>query len=241
MTIRHAMALSINTITAQMMMKLGPQNVVDFAHRCGIESQLDAVPSLCLGVSDVSVFEMVGAYSTFVNGGIYTRPTFISRIEDKNGNVIEAFVPQTKEGVNDQTAYKMIHMLRGGVEEEGGTSGGLPRELKIDNEIGGKTGTTNDASDGWYMGITHDLVVGTWVGGDERAIRFPSWTFGQGIKTARPIFSNFLLKVYADKESGITKGRFQQPRSGLPFLGDCSRFNESDSIQTAPQERWKLN
>jgi len=242
MTIRHAMALSVNTITAQMMMRLGPENVVEFAHRAGIESKLDAVPSLCLGVSDVSVYEMVGAYSTFVNGGIHTTPTFISRIEDKNGNVIEAFVPQTREGLNDQTAYKMIHMLRGGVEEEGGTSGGLPRELKIDNEIGGKTGTTNDASDGWYMGITHDLVTGVWVGGDERAIRFPSWSFGQGIKTARPIFANFLLKVYADKETGITKGRFQQPRSGLPFLGDCSRFNdESDTLQTVPQKRWDFN
>jgi penicillin-binding protein 1A len=186
---------------------------------------------------------MVGAYSTFVNNGIHTRPTFISRIEDKNGNVIESFVPQTRESINDQTAYKMIHMLRGGVEEEGGTSGGLPRELKIDNEIGGKTGTTNDASDGWYMGITHDLVVGTWVGGDERAIRFPSWSFGQGIKTARPIFSNFMLKVYADKESGITKGRFQQPRSGLPFLGDCSRYNndESDSTRLILQQRWDIN
>jgi len=243
MTLRTAMARSINTITAQMMMKLGPQNVVEFANRTGIESKLDAVPSLCLGVSDVSVFEMVGAYSTFVNSGIHTRPTFISRIEDKNGNVIEAFVPQTREGLSDQTAYKMVHMLRGGVEEEGGTSGGLPRELKVDNEIGGKTGTTNDASDGWYMGITHDLVTGVWVGGDERAIRFPSWTFGQGIKTARPIFANFMLKVYADKESGVTKGRFPQPRSGLPFLGDCSRFNsdEDDSLQVIPQKRWDFN
>lgn len=241
MTIRHAMALSVNTITAQLMMKLGPENVVEFAKRTGIESKLDAVPSLCLGVSDVSVYEMVGAYSTFVNGGIYTRPTFISRIEDKNGNVIEAFVPQTREGLNDQTAYKMIHMLRGGVEEEGGTSGGLPRELKIDNEIGGKTGTTNDASDGWYMGVTHDLVTGVWVGGDERAIRFPSWTFGQGIRTARPIFANFMLKVYADKESGIVKGRFPQPRSGLPFLGDCSRHNDADSLEVVPQKRWDIN
>ncbi|HEX8061268.1 MAG TPA: transglycosylase domain-containing protein [Cyclobacteriaceae bacterium] len=241
MTLRHAMALSINTITAQVMMKVGPQNVVEFANRLGIESKLDAVPSLCLGVSDVSVFEMVGAYSTYVNMGIHTRPIFISRIEDKNGNVIEAFVPQTREAINDQTAYKMVHMLRGGVEEEGGTSGGLPRDLKIDNEIGGKTGTTNDASDGWYMGITHDLVVGVWVGGDERAIRFPSWTFGQGIKTARPIFANFMLKVYADKESGVTKGRFQQPRSGLPFLGDCSKFTDSDSLQIVPQKRWDIN
>lgn len=243
MTLRHAMALSINTITAQVMMTLGPANVVEFANRVGIESKLDAVPSLCLGVSDVSVFEMVGAYSTFVNSGIHTRPTFISRIEDKNGNVIEAFVPQTREAINDQTAYKMIHMLRGGVEEEGGTSGGLPRELKIDNEIGGKTGTTNDASDGWYMGVTHNLVTGVWVGGDERAIRFPSWTFGQGTKTARPIFANFLLKVYADKETGVTKGRFQQPRSGIPFLGDCSRYNNDDDDSTGviKQPRWDLN
>jgi penicillin-binding protein 1A len=242
MTLRHAMALSINTITAQVMMTLGPANVVEFANRVGIESKLDAVPSLCLGVSDVSIFEMVGAYSTFVNGGIHTRPTFIERIEDKNGNVIEAFVPQTREGISDQTAYKMIHMLRGGVEEEGGTSGGLPRELKTDNEIGGKTGTTNDASDGWYMGVTHNLVTGVWVGGDERAIRFPSWSFGQGIKTARPIFANFMLKVYADKESGVTKGRFQQPRSGIPFLGDCSRFSVDDSDSTKTFEpRWNLN
>lgn len=243
MTLRHAMALSINTITAQIMMTMGPANVVEFANRVGIESKLDAVPSLCLGVSDVSVFEMVGAYSTFVNGGIHTRPTFISRIEDKNGNVIEAFVPQTRESINDQTAYKMIHMLRGGVEEEGGTSGGLPRELKTENEIGGKTGTTNDASDGWYMGVTHNLVTGVWVGGDERAIRFPSWTFGQGTKTARPIFANFMLKVYADKESGITKGSFQRPRSGIPFLGDCSRYqsDDSDSTKVIPSQRWEFN
>jgi penicillin-binding protein 1A len=211
------------------MQQLGAENVVEFAHRVGIESKLDAVPSLCLGTSDCSVYEMVGAYGTYVNGGIFTRPLFITRIEDKNGNVIENFVPETRQAVSDQTAFKMIYMLMGGVVEQGGTSGGLPRELKTDNEIGGKTGTTNDASDGWYMGVTHDLVTGIWVGGDERAIRFPSWVFGSGGKSARPIWSNFMMKVYADPKSGIVKGQFKRPPTGLDLNFDCSKVTDSDS------------
>jgi penicillin-binding protein 1A len=229
MTLRQAMGRSINTITAQVMQQLGAENVVEFAHRVGIESKLDAVPSLCLGTSDVSVYEMVGAYGTYVNGGIFTRPFFITRIEDKNGNVIENFVPETRQAVSDQTAFKMIYMLMGGVVEQGGTSGGLPRELKIDNEIGGKTGTTNDASDGWYVGVTHDLVTGIWVGGDERAIRFPSWVFGSGTKSARPIWSNFMTKVYADPKTGIVKGQFKRPPTGVDLNFDCSKVTESDS------------
>lgn len=237
MNLRQAMARSVNTITAQVMQRLGPENVVEFAHRVGIESKLDAVPSLCLGVSDVSLFELVGAYSTYVNSGIYTKPFYITRIEDKNGNVMETFIPETRQAVNEQTAYKMIYMLRGGVEEEGGTSGGLPRELKIDNEIGGKTGTTNDASDGWYMGLTHDLVTGIWVGGDERAIRFPSWNFGQGTKTARPIWSRFMTKVYADTESGIVKGQFKRPLSGLDMNLECGKHLDSDSVEIDIQDK----
>ena len=231
MTLRQAMARSVNSITAQVMQELGAENVVEFAHRLGIESKLDAVPSLCLGVSDVSVYEMVGAYGTFVNSGIHIKPLFITRIEDKNGNVIENFVPKTHQAINEQTAFKMIYMLRGGIEEEGGTSRGLPRELKIDNEIGGKTGTTNKASDGWYMGITHNLVTGVWVGGDERSIHFPSWEFGSGTKSARPIWSIFMTKLYADSTTKITKGQFKRPASGLDISFDCGRFEEeSDSI-----------
>lgn len=240
MTIRRAMAQSVNSITAQIMQELKAENVVEFAHRVGIESKLDAVPSLCLGTSDVSLFEMVGAYSTFVNGGISTEPIFITRIEDKNGNVIEIFNPKTKEAIHEQTAYKMIYMLRGGTEEEGGTSLGLPRELRIENEIGGKTGTTNDASDGWYIGLTHDLVTGIWTGGDERAIHFPSWLFGQGGKTARPIWANYMLKVYADPESGIVKGQFKRPVSGLDMTLDCSR-HESDSLMMQEEEPWDID
>lgn len=241
MTIRKAMAQSVNSITAQIMQELKAENVVEFAHRVGIQSKLDAVPSLCLGTSDVSLFEMVGAYSTFVNGGISTEPIFITRIEDKNGNVIEIFNPKTKEAINEQTAYKMIYMLRGGAEEAGGTSLGLPREIRLDNEVGGKTGTTNDASDGWYIGLTHDLVTGIWTGGDERAIHFPSWTFGQGGKTARPIWANYMLKVYADPESGIVKGQFKRPSSGLDMTLDCSRHEVSDSLQLTDEEPWDIN
>lgn len=239
-TIRQAMAQSLNSITAQMMQALKEENVVEFAHRCGIESQLDPVPSLCLGTSDVSLFEMVGAYCTFVNGGIRTEPIFLTRIEDKNGNVIESFNPKTREAINEQTAYKMIYMLRGGTEEEGGTSLGLSRDLRVDNEIGGKTGTTNNASDGWYMGLTHDLVSGAWVGGDERAIHFPSWTFGQGGQSARPIWNKYMLKLYADPTTGITKGQFKRPASGLDMTLDCSKHNLPDSLQLHNEDEWEF-
>jgi penicillin-binding protein 1A len=240
MTIRHAMAASVNSITAQMMKALGEENVVEFANRVGIESKLDPVPSLCLGVSDVSLYEMVGAYSTFVNNGIHTKPFYLTRIEDKNGNVIENFVPKTRQAINDQTAYKMIYMLMGGVEEDHGTSQGLSRELKIDNEIGGKTGTTNNASDGWYVGVTHDLVTGVWVGGDERAVHFPSWVFGQGTRTARPIWDKYMVNVYKDPTTGITKGKFRIPKSGLDISLDCAKLLHPDSV-TIDEKPWDIN
>ncbi|MEP2669981.1 MAG: transglycosylase domain-containing protein [Cyclobacteriaceae bacterium] len=241
MTIRQAMARSVNSITAQMLQALGAENVVEFAHRVGINSNLDPVPSLCLGTSDVSLFELVGAYGTFVNSGIYTEPFFITRIEDKHGNVIENFVPKTRQAINEQTAYKMVYMLMGGVEERGGTSGGLSKEVKEDNEIGGKTGTTNNASDGWYMGITHDLVTGVWVGGDERSIHFPSWLFGQGGRTARPIWDKYMTRAYADPESGITKGQFKRPSTGLDITLDCLKVNQNpDSVEVEVQP-WDIN
>ena len=240
MTIRQAMARSVNSITAQMMKALGEENVVEFAHRVGIESKLDAVPSLCLGVSDVSLYEIVGAYSTFVNNGIHTEPFYITRIEDKNGNVIENFVPKTRQAISDQTAYKMIYMLRGGVEEDYGTSSWMTADLRKDNEIGGKTGTTNQASDGWYIGVTHDLVTGVWVGGDERSIHFPSWVFGQGGRTAGPIWKKYMTKTYLDATTGITKGKFKVPPSGVDISLDCSRFQQTDSTKLN-QKPWDIN
>ncbi|MTI38867.1 penicillin-binding protein 1A [Fulvivirga lutimaris] len=242
MTIRQGLARSVNTVTAFLMQQIQPQNVVDFAHRVGIESELEAVPSLCLGVNDVSIFELVGAYSTFANMGISTKPYYISRIEDKNGNVIENFVPKTKQAISPQTAYKMLYMLRGGVEERGGSSQGLSMELKIDNEIGGKTGTTNNASDGWYMGVTKDLVSGVWVGGDERSIHFRNWSLGQGSKTARPIWDQYMRSVYSDPTLGYEKGKFQQPPGGIDVALDCSRYGTVDSDSTVVEEpAWDPN
>lgn len=245
MTIRQGMAQSVNTITAFLMKEVGPRNVVNFAHRVGIESHLDAVPSLSLGVNDVSVYEMVGAYSTFANRGIYTRPYYISKIEDKHGNVIANFIPETRQAISEETAYLMIHMLKGGIEEVGGTSRGLSMEVKKDNEIGGKTGTTNNASDGWYMGITPNLVSGVWVGGDERSIHFRTWTMGQGAVTARPIWDNYMQKVYADNELPYKKSTFPQPVGGLNVELDCDQYrsptNASDSLQVPAEEPWDLD
>ncbi|MFN8335452.1 MAG: transglycosylase domain-containing protein [Cyclobacteriaceae bacterium] len=224
MTLREAMAKSVNSITAQMMMTVTPANVVEFAHSAGIKSELDAVPALCLGVSDVSLYELVGAYGSFVNGGLYTEPRYITHIEDKNGNVLYRAVPKSRQAMSEETAYKIIYMLRGGVEIEGGTSGGIPADLKEDNEIGGKTGTTDNASDGWYMGVTKDLVTGVWVGGDERSIHFFNWADGSGARTARPIFTTFLQKVYADKRLPYKKGYFKMPDKALNL--ECDAPND---------------
>jgi penicillin-binding protein 1A len=229
--LRVAMARSLNSVTAQLIAKLGPNNVVSFARNLGIKSPLDPVMSLALGTSDVTLYEMVAAYCSFVNLGIYVEPYYITRIEDKNGNVLENFVPKTKQAMDEKTAYKMIYMLQGGVQESGGTSQGISYVLKQDNEIGGKTGTTDDASDGWYMGITHNLVSGVWVGGDTRNIHFPTWSFGAGSKSARPIWDKYMVKVYEHPEVGYGKGKFKRPASGLDMTLDCNQYISSDSTE----------
>lgn len=226
LTLRRAMALSKNTITAQLIELLKPANVVEFSYRLGITSYLDPVPSLCLGTSPVSLHDMIAAYSSFANLGMHTEPFFITRIEDKNGNVIESFIPQTRQVTDEKTAYKVLYMLMGGVEEEGGTSTGIDPYLKLDNELGGKTGTTDNASDGWYMGVTHNLVTGVWVGGEEPSIHFPSWVFGSGGRTARPIWEKFMTKVYRDPTTGYGKGKFKMPTDSLDMSLDCSKYDE---------------
>lgn len=232
MTIRRAMAKSVNSITAYMMKKLSPKIVLETARRLGVTSDLQEVPSLALGVNDVSVFEMVGAFGTFVNKGEHTTPYYIDRIEDKNGNVIQQFTPRKRPAMSEEHAYLMTYMLRGGFEEEDGTSQGVPRTLRDGNELGGKTGTTQNASDGWYMGISKDLVSGAWVGGDDRAIHFRSWTAGQGGRTARPIWVKYMTKVYADQSLGYTKGPFPRPDRPLSIEINCDRY-EQDSQRFA--------
>ena len=213
MSMRWAMGKSVNSITAQITEKVGAKNVVKYAHECGIESDLKAVPSVSLGPNDVSVFEMVKAYGTFLNKGIRSEPILVEKILDLDGNLIEEFKTEQKRTLSEEIAWLMIYMLRGGMEEPEGTSQALWEwDLwKNNNQIGGKTGTSSDYVDGWYMGVTKDLVTGVWVGCDERSVHFKTSQTGEGSRTALPIFGKFMEKVYKDKSLGITQGPFPKP------------------------------
>ena len=234
MTLRRAMAKSVNSITAFITKKVSPSTVVEYAKKLGIQSKLDPVPAVCLGAGgDVSLFDLVGAYSTFINKGIWTEPFFISRIEDKYGNLIQEFIPTKNEALSEETAFLMLHMLKGAKEEEGGTARGLNPELTINNDVGAKTGTTQNASDGWFIGVTHNLVSGAWVGGDDRSIHFRNWVLGQGARTAMPIWQQYMMEVYADNNLNINKGRFDEPIKRVNVEIDCSVYNneiKSDSL-----------
>ena len=213
MSLRWAMGKSVNSITAQITEKVGAQNVVKFAKACGIESDLKAVPSVSLGPNDVSIFEMVRAYGTFLNKGVRTEPILVERITDSEGNLIQEFKAEQKRTLTEEIAYLMIYMLRGGMEEPEGTSQALWEwDLwKNNNQIGGKTGTSSDYVDGWYMGVTKDLVTGVWVGCDERSVHFKTSQTGEGSRTALPIFGKFMEKVYQDVSLGIKPGPFPKP------------------------------
>ncbi|WP_230471113.1 transglycosylase domain-containing protein [Hymenobacter jejuensis] len=211
MTLRHAMARSVNSVTAQLTELVGWDKVADYAHKVGIRSKLLPVPSIGLGsAGDVSVYEMVDAYSTFANNGFRTEPLLVTRIEDRNGNVIKQFDPKQKRVISPETAWLMTYMLRGGMEEPGGTSQALwdYKLWKNNNQIGGKTGTTSNYSDGWYMGVTKDLVTGVWVGGEDRSIHFFRSQQGEGGRMALPVFGLYMEKLYADETLGITMGPF---------------------------------
>jgi penicillin-binding protein 1A len=231
-TLRKAMANSINSVTANMIKRVGPQTVVDYARRMGIKSPLEPVPALCLGVFDVSIYELVGAYSTFVNQGIYTEPYFITRIEDKNGNILQEFVPKTNEALSEETAYTMVHMLKGATQEKGGTALGLSKYGLLWNgaDIGGKTGTTQNYSDGWFVGITTQLTAGAWVGGEDRCVHFRRMDDGQGARMAMPIWALFMQKCYNDKKTGIKKETFPMPQQPLKVELNCKLGNKNTGV-----------
>ena len=236
MTIRQAMARSKNSITAFVMKRLGPRTVVDYARRMGITSNIQAVPSLALGGGgDVSLYELAGAYSTFVNHGTWTEPVFITRIEDKDGNIVYEHPVNTREALSEETAYLMLYMLRGATEEDDGTGAGIPSVLKDNNEIGAKTGTTSNYSDGWFMGVTKDLVSGAWVGGDNRSVHFKTLALGQGARMAMPMWVEYMKLVYADDRLDYKKGSFERPARGLSIELDCQQYDslgvEVDSLQ----------
>lgn len=199
-TLRQALSRSINSISAFLIKKFSPKLVVDYAHRLGIDSDLQPLPSLCLGSQDVSVFELTNSYCTFMNKGFKTEPNFIACIKDKYGKELATFVPMQEEAISESTADKMVYMLRGAVEEPGGTFVRLSEEIKKDNQLAGKTGTTSNQSDCWCVGMIHGLCTGIWVGGENRCIRFRQLKDGTGATVARPIWESFILRLYADPE-----------------------------------------
>lgn len=224
MSLRWAMGKSVNSITAQVTEQVGWDKIVAYAHRCGIESPLKSVPSVSLGSNDVSVYEMVRAYSTFLNKGDKIDPLLVTKITDQGGNVLDEFTLKSEKAINPETAWLMLYMFRGGMEEPGGTSQALweyPGLWKKENQIGGKTGTSSNYVDGWYMGITKNLVTGVWVGADDRSVHFTSSETGEGSHTALPIFARFMEKVYADKNSGYTYGMFPKPWVKITKKYDC--------------------
>ena len=237
MSLRWAMGKSVNSITAQLTEKVGWDKIVHYAHMLGIESPLKSVPSVSLGSNDVSVYEMVRAYSTFLNKGVKIDPLLVTKITDQDGSVIQEFELKSEPVLNPETAWLMLYMFRGGMEEPGGTSQALweyPGLWKKDNnQIGGKTGTSSHYVDGWYMGITKDLVTGVWVGADDRSVHFNDSETGEGSHTALPIFDRFMEKVYADPNLPYKPGPFPKPWVKITKTYDCpSPHISSDTTAT---------
>ncbi len=227
LSLRQGLANSVNTITAYLMHEMTPDAVIKLVQTMGVKSEIPAQPSICLGSADISLFEMVGAYTTYANRGVHSEPLFVTRIEDRNGNVLQDFAAQKNEALDEQTTYVMVEMLRHVVL--GGTAARLRYRFKLMNDILGKTGTTQNYSDGWFIGCTPDLIAGSWVGCEDRYIHFHSMLNGQGASTALPIWAKFFQKVYADSlnfKSEIDPARrFEAPEGKIAIELDCGRFD----------------
>ncbi len=241
MTLKNALANSVNTITAQLIDRVGPGAVVSMAKNMGITKEVPPVPSIALGTPDVSVYEMVGAFGTFANQGVYVKPVMVTRIEDKNGTVLYEYTPETKDVLSKDVAYAMVNLLEGVTQYGSGgrlrhTYGknqavykeiitGYPYELT--NPIAGKTGTTQNQSDGWFMGMVPNLVTGVWVGGEDRSIHFNRLLYGQGAAMALPIWALYMKKNYANEELGVSKEEFEAPEE-MSINIDCSKEQEEE-------------
>lgn len=241
-TLKYALANSINTITARLIDRVGPEPVIDLIKKMGVDTEnIPAVPSIALGTADISVYEMVGAYSTFANHGVYVEPILIQRIEDKNGTVLYQNVPKTKDVISSETAYVTTSLMEGVTQSGTGTRlrgtwavnspvykkvvTGYPYDFK--NPIAGKTGTSQNNSDGWFMGMVPNLVTGVWVGGDDRAIHFRNTAYGQGATMALPIWGIYMKKCYEDEDLDVSTGDFARPEY-LSIETDCSKWREGN-------------
>ena len=235
-TLKNALANSVNTISARLMDKVGPRPVINLIRKMGIKSRVPAVPSIALGTPDISLFELVGAYSTFANQGIFVEPAVVTRIEDKNGTVLFELVPKTEDVLSEEVAYVTLNLMQGVTEAGSGARlrhAGLEKTNYIyekvvtgypyifENPIAGKTGTTQNQSDGWFMGMVPNLVTGVWVGGEDRSIHFKEIGFGQGATMALPIWGVYMKSVYDNPELGISNSEFLAPETPVSIPLDC--------------------
>ena len=227
-TYTQGLAQSINRVSATLVQKVGAEKMCEYAHYCGIESKLDCVPSLCLGTTDLTVYEMVKAYATFSSMGVRHDPIFITRIEDRNGQVLDEFYSHEETVLDSATAYTICAMLMNVVDRLDGTAHRIRFKYGLTNQIGGKTGTTQNHKDGWFMGITPDLVAGAWVGCADERVHFKGIGNGQGAAMALPIWAKFFKKIYADKKIGMPQRPFDRPR-GYNVQLDCPVIRK-DSI-----------
>lgn len=231
MTLYEGLAKSVNNCVAYLMKRLGPQNVIDLVRKMGVVNELQPYPSICLGSMDLSVYEMVGAYNVFANQGVYVKPSYILKIEDKNGNILYDNTPETREAMSAKTAYLMVKMLDQ-VTRGWGTATRLRYRYKFTGEMGGKTGTTQNQSDGWYMGITPNLVSGGWVGHEDRAVHFRSIKLGSGSDMALPIWAYYMQSVYDDKSLNYTQdAKFAVPDLDLEEAIDCKVYQDEEDDQ----------
>ncbi|MCQ2131335.1 MAG: transglycosylase domain-containing protein [Bacteroidales bacterium] len=233
-TLKWGLANSSNNISAYLMSQLGPQAMLGMMRAMGISSYVDAVPALCVGSADISVYEMVSAYNTFPSKGVYVTPMFVTRIEDNQGNVISEFTNRKREAISEETAYLMANLMQGVVNA--GTGSRLRGTYALRGEIAGKTGTTNDNSDGWFIGYTPSLTAGVWVGAEDRQVHFQSLALGGGSNMALPIWGIFMKKVLKDGTLGISEAdKFQAP-AGMVLDLSCSGGDEDAAMKKAAAE-----
>ena len=246
-TLKNALANSVNTISARIMDKVGPRPVIDLVKKTGVTSYIPKVPSIALGTPDISLFELVGAYGTFANQGIYIQPIVITRIEDKNGMALFEVVPKTKDVISEEAAYVTVNLMQGVTEHGSGARlrhAGLEKTNYVyekvvtgypyifENPIAGKTGTTQNQSDGWFMGMVPNLVTGVWVGGEDRSVHFQEIAFGQGATMALPIWALYMKEAYENEEFGISQEKFVAPdQVSIPL--DCKEY-DNDADPTVP-------
>lgn len=233
-TLKWGLTRSSNNISAYLIRQFGPQAMVEMCRKLGITSYLAPYPSLCLGPADITLLEMVSAYNTYPSRGVHIEPLYVTRIEDKEGNVLSTFTPRKREAISESTAYLMVNLMEGVVNE--GTAGRLRFRYKLEGPIAGKTGTTNDQSDGWFIGYTPSITAGVWVGAEDRQVHFEHISKGGGSNMALPIWGIFMQKVMADGTLGVTPlDKFIAP-AGVTFNTDCDG-SDTDAIIDPEEEK----